>query len=308
MNELLTRIDDVLRHIEAHLTEPLSLDDLAARTGYSAFHFHRLATAMFGLPVGRYIRRRRLSVAAARLISTQDRILDIALDAQFESQEAFTRAFKEQHGMTPGRYRSRGVSTVTMQQPLPIDLLVARVNNTEAQVRLEALQPRIEDRPALTTIGMSIRIHGGDKDDPDAIPSLWGKFWCRIGEIAGADISKCYGICICEERLKRDGDSNGDDLPDQPAFVYVAAVATSEPDAPLPEGLERHDLTAGRYAMFTHSGHISGIRDAFNTIFGTWLPSSGHKLRETYEYEIYDQRFNPRTGEGVIDIALPIVD
>lgn len=96
----------VLQFIEQHLTSELSLDGVAEHMAISKYHFHRLFHSFVGSPFASYVRKRRLSNAASELLTTKRRILDIALDYQFESQEAFTRAFKKMFQMTPGQYRS----------------------------------------------------------------------------------------------------------------------------------------------------------------------------------------------------------
>ncbi|MEO3946374.1 helix-turn-helix domain-containing protein [Gorillibacterium sp. CAU 1737] len=95
-----------LQYIEDHLHEELSVEAVASAVSTSKYHFHRLFHASIGTPLGTYIRNRRLANAASELITTERRILEIALEHQFDSQEAFTRAFRKQYHMTPGLYRS----------------------------------------------------------------------------------------------------------------------------------------------------------------------------------------------------------
>lgn len=98
-----------LRYIEDHLHEPLTLREIARHASFSEFYFHRLFHNHVGMPIGDYIRKRRLSNAACELLVTENRILDIAIKYQFESQEAFTRAFKKMFYTTPARYRRKGL-------------------------------------------------------------------------------------------------------------------------------------------------------------------------------------------------------
>lgn len=89
--------------IEERLDEDIGFREVAAEAAYvSPWHFHRIFEAVLGLTVTEYIRERRLSVAALRLVETEDRVVDIALDALYDSQEAFTRAFKRRFGLPPG--------------------------------------------------------------------------------------------------------------------------------------------------------------------------------------------------------------
>lgn len=98
-------IRTTLQYIEHHLTDQLPLHTLAKQAGYSRFHFHRVFQAIVGKSVVDYIRERRLAQAATDLITTDHRVIDIALLYGFGSQESFTRAFKKIYQMTPGQYR-----------------------------------------------------------------------------------------------------------------------------------------------------------------------------------------------------------
>lgn len=106
-------LDRVLTHIERHLFEPLSVAVLAEVAGLSPFHFSRLFTARMGESVMAAVRRRRMLRAAARLGRNpgvddgieRPALIDLAFDCGFESQEAFTRAFAQVFGVTPGRYK-----------------------------------------------------------------------------------------------------------------------------------------------------------------------------------------------------------
>src|SRR5258706_15757473 len=96
--------------IEANPTAGFSTAEIAREAGLSPWHFQRVFRGMVGDAVKEYVRRRRLTAAARALGASGRRILDLALDYQFESQEAFSRAFKAQFGATPGRFRKTGAT------------------------------------------------------------------------------------------------------------------------------------------------------------------------------------------------------
>lgn len=87
-------IRDLLVWLESHLDQPLSLDNVAFKAGYSKWHLQRMFKNVTGHAIGAYIRARRLSKAAVALRLTSRPILDIALQYRFDSQQTFTRAFK----------------------------------------------------------------------------------------------------------------------------------------------------------------------------------------------------------------------
>src|SRR6202049_1423499 len=102
------RMHRVLEHIDRHLEEPLDLGTLAEVAHFSAFHFHRLFSAWMGERLGDYLRRRRIELAAMRLLA-QPRVpvLHVALSVGFGSAEAFARAFKARFGCSPTAWRTQ---------------------------------------------------------------------------------------------------------------------------------------------------------------------------------------------------------
>lgn len=99
-------IQTALDYIELNLCEELTLEEISKTAGFSKFYFHRTFQKEVGIPLQDYIRKRRLASAASALLNTDTPILDLALTYRFESQEAFTRAFKSIYQLPPGKYRS----------------------------------------------------------------------------------------------------------------------------------------------------------------------------------------------------------
>lgn len=111
------QLNKVIEFIGKHLDEELSLTQLSAIACFSKFHFHRLFTAYTGLSLQQYIRWLRLKRAAHQLIVDKDRtIIEIAINAGFDSHEAFTRAFKQTCGLSPSEFR-RQSSWEAWEQP-----------------------------------------------------------------------------------------------------------------------------------------------------------------------------------------------
>ncbi|BAQ11181.1 hypothetical protein OXB_2710 [Bacillus sp. OxB-1] len=102
--------------IEENLHRDIQLADVARFSGYSKFHFHRMFQSVLNRSVDQYVRTRRLAAAAVLLIHSDERILDIALHASFNSQEAFSRAFKKVYHLAPGEYRRLMRSVIFKQE------------------------------------------------------------------------------------------------------------------------------------------------------------------------------------------------
>lgn len=97
-----------IEFIEARLTEPFSVEDVALAAFTSPSHLNRLFARVFHTSPANYILKRRLCAAAKALAITDLPITHIALDAQFSAPESFTRAFKKQYLMTPSEFRRQG--------------------------------------------------------------------------------------------------------------------------------------------------------------------------------------------------------
>ncbi|RHW34055.1 AraC family transcriptional regulator [Lysinibacillus yapensis] len=95
----------VISFIESNLTDDIQLDTFPTIIGYSKYHLLRIFKQETGMSIGEYIRQQRLATASALLLHTDESILTIAFLFHFQSQEAFTRAFKEVYALPPGKYR-----------------------------------------------------------------------------------------------------------------------------------------------------------------------------------------------------------
>jgi len=180
-------IDRAVAYIEANLNHRLTLEDVAGQVGYSPHHFLRPFLAVTGETPGAYIRNRRLAEAARLLAEREDRILDIALEYQYQSQAALTRSFKRATGVTPGQYRRARRVLEPDDQP--------RLARPTSGVILGGvdMDPRFEERGKMMVIGM---IYYGENKNNE-IAGLWQRFNPRCPAIPNVkDGSGAYGVCL----------------------------------------------------------------------------------------------------------------
>ena len=270
-----------LWYIESHLADELSLEEIAGVAGISRFHMVRAFAAATGLPVMRYVRVRRLSEAARALAAGAPDILDVALDADYGSHEAFTRAFRDHFGVTPEAVRaSTRLDQIKLQEPILMDSTLT-----------DNLQPpRFETGKPLLIAGLGERV---SQENGAGIPGLWQRFHQSVANIPARIGKVAYGVCC-----------NGDDAGN---FDYIAGVEV--PDfSDLPREFSRVRIPEQRYAVFTHRDHISTIRRTVNTIWNHWLPASGLKAADAPNFERYDENFDPLTGDGGLEIWVPVRD
>lgn len=273
-------VQKALWYIESHFGEDLSLDDIARAAGVSRYYVTRAFGLAMGCSVMRYVRGRRLSEAARALINGAPEILDVAIDAGYGSHEAFTRAFREQFGLTPEAVRAqRHLANLQLVEPI-------RMNEQPAA---DLPPPRIETGRLMLIAGLNQRY---TCETSAGVPAQWQRFLPYLGRIAGQVDDTAYG-------LNYNADEAGN-------FDYLCGVEVSS-FSDLPPEFSRVRVPAATYAVFSHAGHISAIRQSWAAIWGKWLPESGYRVADAPMFERYGEAFDPRTGLGGLEIWIPVV-
>jgi AraC family transcriptional regulator len=272
-------VQKALWFVESHFAEPITLEAVAQAGGVSRHHLSRAFVAAFGSSVMRHVRGRRLSEAARTLAGGAPDILSVALEAGYDSHEAFTRAFRDQFGTTPERVRAGGcVHHLALVEPIKMN----------EDINPNLTPPRFEDGKTLLIAGLGARYN---HQTMAGIPAQWQRFAPHIGHIAGQTGNATYGV-VCNN----DGEGN---------IEYITGVEVTDFDD-LPADFARIRIPAHRYAVFTHPGHVSTIRQTWNTIWGQWLPDSGLEAADAPDFERYGPSFDPQSGAGGFEIWLPV--
>ncbi|MBX3607118.1 MAG: AraC family transcriptional regulator [Piscinibacter sp.] len=310
----IARINRVIDHIDAHLDEPLDLAALAAVAHFSPWHFHRLFQALTGETLADRVRRRRLEVAAGRLLATPAvAALTIALDVGFGSAEVFTRAFKAHFGVTPSAWR-RGAWHEHAQRHRA---QLRKIHQDRRKAHQAVIEAFAEDRIAWPEVGhgdpqgastMKIELktlpdihvaylrHVGPYGDP-GISQLWQRFdrWCAQRGLAGPG------------RLLLGVSQDSPDITAPDRCRYDACV---EVDAGFrPEGeVGVQALAGGRYACARYRGTALQIHEAWMAMFGRWLPDSGYLADDRPCLELYDDGagVDPKTGAFSCLLCVPL--
>ncbi len=275
--------------IEERLAADLETSDVAREAGISHWHFQRIFKALTNETLKTYIRSRRLAVALEMLLSTERRIIEIALEAGFQSQESFTRVFKLAFGITPAAYRRRGTSHQFVRKA---SFDGEYLRHLQANVSLE---PELYEQPELLLVGMQTHCFGIESHKNNIarkLPALWAAFLQRLEEVPETVAGQCYGI-VCPR------DEGADEL------VYFAAIAVRREGA-VPPGMLLRRVPGGRYARFTHRGRVERVDQTVNYIYGNWLARSG--LRHSYaaDIEFYGADYHPTAESSVIRYAIPV--
>jgi len=262
------RILRVQQRLEAQLDEPIDPPGLARHAGFSLHHFHRIFRAQLGESVMQHVRRLRLERAARLLRSSEREILDLALDAGYESHEAFTRAFADRFGAPPSIFRTQPSQRLTTWQPV-----------------LDARPPvavRVEDVAEIPVVFMRAR------GSYARVHALWAQLmtWSASSGVVGAQ----YGLCpddpeVTDEDLLRFDAC----LAVTPALERSHAAALGDP------AVARTVLPAGSYAIGVHVGPYDRLHETYLDIIGRWFPTSGYDLAvdAVIEHYLDDPRFVP---------------
>lgn len=269
-----------LWYIDSHFEQEISLEDIANCAGVSRFHLLRAFSSATGQSIMRYVRARRLHRAARQLADGAGDILCVALDAGYGSHEAFTRAFRDQFGATPESIRrQRHLDNIPTPEIFAMSSMPAI-----------ALQPpRVEDGRLLLLAGIVERYAG--ETCSKGIPGQWQRFGRYLGHVPGQLGGVAYGVCY-----NFDDENNMD---------YLCGVEVADFGA-LPPEFARLRVTPQRYVVFTHAQHVSAIRGTWNAVWNEWLPKSGRTVADAPFYERYDTNFNPQTGNGGVELWIPI--
>ncbi len=266
-----------LWYIENNLRGDLSLEAVASASGVSRFHLSRAFTLTLARTIAGYARARRLSEAAQALALGAPSIIELALAAGYGSHEAFTRAFAAHFGTTPEQVRARASTRhLELQEPL-------RMSSTSSPLE----PPRLAREGALRLVGLAQRYHRTNA----GIPAQWGRFDAHQGAIPARDGSDTFGV-MCEH------DEAG-------SFTYLCAVAVKEFPAQLGE-LTRLELPGRTYAVWPHREHVSMVAATCQQIFEHGFASAGLVPVQEPMFERYGDAFDPRTGNGGLEVWVPV--
>jgi AraC family transcriptional regulator len=275
-------VEKALWFIEHRYGHEVGLDDVAEHVGVSKFHLSRSFPAATGLSLSSYLRGRRLTEAAKALAAGAPDILAVALDAQYGSHEAFTRAFRDQFGLTPEDVRAKSsLDGLRLIEPIRMD---------ESPYREDMAPPRFVDGPAMTIAGLS---EAHDRMKPEGIPAQWQRFNHYLGHIPDSIPEAAYGVLTGV-------------FEDTDAFRCLSGLEIQHTSRLQPE-LTAITLPAQRYAVFTHTGHVSKMRTTVNTIFNRWVPDLAIETGDFPSFiERYGLEFDPATGTGDVELWVPM--
>ncbi|WP_433394285.1 AraC family transcriptional regulator [Micromonospora sp. KLBMP9576] len=258
---MLERLNEAMEHIERHLDQPIEVTELARIAVTSEYHLRRLFSALAGVGLSEYIRRRRLTVAGAEVLAGERTLLDVAVRYGYGSTEAFARAFHAVHGVGPGEARRTGAAL--RSQPRMSFRLVVEGSSS--------MRYRIVRKDGFHLVGRTARVplrHEGMNPAIAAfVKGLDTETARRIGALSDQEPQ---GIVNVSADVA-DGRAEGTELD------YWHAVVTG---ADVPEDLDALAVPAGAWAVFETAGAFpQAVQYLWRDVFTQWFPSNPYRSR-----------------------------
>ena len=269
-------INHAIEYMEEHLTDDITLADIAKSVNLSAFHFQRAFSLLTEMSPAEYLRKRRLSQAGAELTEGKNKVIDVALKYGYDSPESFSKAFTRFHGVSPMQVKN-GSS-------------IRFMNRYTVRIMIDGgciMEYKIEKWDAMDLI-----VHAGSfhaETSEKEIPAFWDAYYAdeKLRKIPGY-----LGVCA---QQKTDSDE----------FTYGIGCKASDV-AVVPDGFEILHIPEHTWAVFKCVGPMpNAIQDMWGKIYREWLPVADYELIPDYDIENYLPG-DPSSKNYVSEICFPI--
>lgn len=256
MNQL-EHLNAALEYLESHLDGPIDLVAVSRRAHCSEYHFNRMFSFLAGMGLAEYIRRRRLTRAAFDLREPGARVLEVALKYEYQSADAFARAFQAQHGVPPSRARE---ATLTAYGRLSFQLTI------QGAVQMNY---RIIEKPAFHIVGIKKRVplifEGVNPEIQEMWRGLQEPLTARLKALSDLEPGGIISASV----------NFSDRLEEQSQLDHWIGVATSQP---CPAGLQCLEVIASQWAVFESVGPFpETMQNVWARIYSEWFPTSGYQ-------------------------------
>lgn len=279
-------LQQAIDYMEEHLLEEISIEDIAKQANVSEFHFQRIFSVLTDITVGEYLRRRRLTLAAQELSTTESKIIDIALKYGYDTPESFSKAFRRQHGITPTQARNYNGK-------------LKSYNRLTIQVNLKGVEPmnyKIVEKESFKVVGVKREFSCQNGENLAGIPKMWDDvhvdgtndllFKLNDGQIKGV-----LGVCVDKRAF-------GSPLMD----YWIATAHTGK----TPEGLMELEIPASKWGVFeVHGSMPDAMQNGWKQIISEWFPSSHYEHAGTPDLEVYSNG-NPSSPDYYSEIWIPL--
>lgn len=261
-----------INYMETHITEPVNYEMIAREMNVSAFYFQRIFTMICGYTPAEYIRNRRLALAGSELLTTDGKVIDIAMKYGYDTPEGFSRAFSRFHGVTPHTVRKCGV---TLRSFAPMQVSISLKGG-------KSMNYRIIEKEAFTVIEKAEKHSTVDDKNQKTIPDFWDRARADgtiefLVSCLASDEKNLYGICY------------GTDSTDSSTFEYSIAAKCGS-GCEIPEGYRIREIPERTWAVFESIGSMpEAIQETWRRIVTEFFPASDYEPTYEMDIEVYDE-------------------
>lgn len=259
----LKKMNEALGYIEENLTNDIDFKEVARLAFCSEYHFQRMFSFLAGVTLSEYIRRRRLTLAAFELNSSNVRIIDVAIKYGYSSADSFTRAFQGVHGITPSEARNNGQSLKAYPR-MTFQLSISGGSE---------MNYRIEEKEAFSIVGIKKRVpivfNGVNPEIEAMYESLNVKIISNLKELSNVEPLGLLSASanFSEGRMEEKGELDH----------YIGVATTKK----CPDYLTQLEIPASTWAVFEAVGPFPNtLQGIWGRIYSEWFPSSNYELAE----------------------------
>ncbi|MFF1291740.1 MULTISPECIES: effector binding domain-containing protein [unclassified Streptomyces] len=283
---MLDRLNQAMEYIEDRLDQRIEAADVARTALTSEYHLRRLFSALAGMPLSEYIRRRRLTIAGAEVLAGDRTLLEIAVRCGYTSAEAFARAFRAMHGVGPGEARRTGAA-LESQPRLSFRLTVEGSSS---------MRYRIVEKDEFRVVGRKVRVplvhEGMNPAIADFIRGLGQETLRRIEELSDQEPQGILGVSDNLDPSRAEGTE----------LDYWHGVVSG---APVPDDMEALAVPAGTWAVFENSGPFpQALQHLWRDVFTQWFPSNPYRSRPGPE--LLRTRLTPDAAQADAELWIPV--
>ena len=269
--EWMEAIGEAVKYMEDHMTEEVSMGEIARRVNISPLYFQKGFSLLCGFTIAEYMRKRRLALAAEELVSSDAKVIDMAMKYGYESPDSFTKAFTRFHGITPAMVRRDG-ATLKAFAPLKLKL------SLEGGYLMDY---KIMKKDSFTVIGASKAFKY--ENAKAEVPVFWTEYFA-----SGKGDFACgmYGV-------------NQDESMAGEVFEYLIGD-NYDPAKEIPEGFVTKVIPAFTWAVFPCKGPMpNALQETNIKIYSEWLPTcKEYEIAAGYCIEMYGDPTEYKNGTG----------
>lgn len=280
-------IQNAINYIEEHLTDEIDYKEVAKEAACSSYYFQRIFSLLCGFTLGDYIRGRRLTLAGNELISSDIKVIDVALKYGYESPESFTRAFSKFHGVTPSEAR-KDSSKLNSFSRLSVKITLSGGN---------IMNYKIIEKEAFDVIE-KVETHSIENSvNAKSIPDFWSRSH-QDGTVKTllditSDRTYIFGICY-------------GNLPENSKSFDYSIASKCDKNCAVPDGFRKNTIPARTWAVFECTGAMpEAIQDVWRMITTEFFSTSAYQ--PTYEMDIEAYTAGDTSGSGYhSEIWIPV--